>query len=191
LIAREWTSDAELQNTVEQLRKNFSGGKNKHKVGILRWIESIEKIQDSMSDMQYEVLRSFTTERVCVAFDVPRVILWYTDGVNYSNHEWQYRKFIQNTINVRENTIWWWISEALELEEGYEFEFRSTKFDITKENIEAMEIKARNWRITPNEARVELWYEAFDIPEADELLISKNYDKLVDVWLSDIPNIWS
>lgn len=185
LIAKDNASDQELENTVSQLRKNFSWWQNKHKIGILQGIERIEQIQDSLSDMQFLALRNFTTERVCVAFDVPKVILWYTDGVNYSNHEWQYKKFIQNTIVTREKNIQQWINEALETEDY--FKFYSIKFDIDREWVEILEIKIRSWLMTPNEARQELWYEPMDIPEADELLISKNYDKLQDIWLLSIP----
>lgn len=185
LIAKDNASDQELENTVSQLRKNFSWWQNKHKIGILQGIERIEQIQDSLSDMQFLALRNFTTERVCVAFDVPKIILWYTDGVNYSNHEWQYKKFIQNTIVTREKNIQQWINEALETEDY--FKFYSIKFDIDREWVEILEIKIRSWLMTPNEARQELWYEPMDIPEADELLISKNYDKLQDIWLLSIP----
>lgn len=186
LIAKEWASQTELETTVDSLRKNFAGWKNKHKIGIVQGIEKIEQIQDSMADMQFLALRTFTTERVCVAFDVPKIILWYTDGVNYSNHEWQYKKFIQNTITGRENNLSEWITEALELE-WIEFHFRPLKFDMDNETIQAMEIKIRNWLITPNEARVEMWYEMIDVQEANELLVSKNYDRLQDIWLSMIP----
>lgn len=185
LIAKDNASQEELENTVTALRKNFSWWQNKHKIGILQGIERIEQIQDSLSDMQFLALRNFTTERVCVAFDVPKVVLWYTDGVNFSNHEWQYRKFIQNTITSREKNIQSWINEALEQEQWY-FNFYSLKFDIDKEWIDILEVKVRNWLITPNEARQELWYEAVDVPEANQLLISKNYDRLEDIWLSMI-----
>ncbi len=185
MIAKDNASQDELENTVATLRKNFSWWQNKHKIGILQGIERIEQIQDSLSDMQFLALRNFTTERVCVAFDVPKVVLWYTDGVNFSNHEWQYRKFIQNTITSREKNIQSWINEALEQEQWY-FNFYSLKFDIDKEWVEILEVKVRNWFITLNEARKELWYEASDLPEANQLLISKNYDRLEDIWLSMI-----
>ena len=45
-----------------------------------------------MADMQYEVLRRFTTERVCAGYRVPKIISGYTDGVNYTNTETQYKK---------------------------------------------------------------------------------------------------
>lgn len=180
------TSDEEMVNTMKAMKQNFSWWKNKHKIGVLRGIEWIEKIQDSISDMSFEIMRGFNTNRICSAFGVPKVILWYTDGVNYTNADMQFRKFIQQTIQPREKKIEWWINDALMLEDWARFQIVDTTFDIDKEKIDIIEAKMRNWLITPNEARVELWYEQYEgIEEADQPLITKGYDKLVDVWLSD------
>jgi HK97 family phage portal protein len=75
LMAGANTSREELQNTLEQMKRNFAGGKNKHKVGILRGIDKIEKVQDNVSDMNFEIMRGFNTNRICAAFGVPKVIL--------------------------------------------------------------------------------------------------------------------
>ena len=54
------------------------------------------------------------------------------------------------------------------------------------------EIKLRNGLITINEARDEMGYAMYDgIEEADIPLIGKNFDKLTDVWLTNIPIQWS
>ena len=191
MILRAWdnTNKEELQNTLESMKKNFSGGSNKHKIGILKGIDWIEKIQDSMSDMQFQVMRGFNTQRVCSTLWVPKVILWYTDGVNYTNANMQYKKFIENTVNPREKRIEWWINEAIkDIAEWVEFLIHDTKYEIDKDKLDMLEVKIRNWLITPNEARQELGYEAYEwLEEADQPLVTKAYDRLRDVWLSDIP----
>ena len=189
LILKAWSnvSNDELQNTMQQMRKNFSGGKNKHKIGILKGIDWVEKLQDGMTDMNFEIMRWFNTNRTCAAFGVPKVILGYTDWVNYTNANIQYKKFIDNTITPREHKIEAWISEALWLDDSIEFNLVSAQYEVDREKVEIIEMKIRNWLLTPNEAREELGYNRVDQEEADELLVSKAYDKLVDVWLSNIP----
>lgn len=185
------TSNEELQNTVETMRKNFSGGSNKHKIGILRGIEWVENIQDSMSDMQFEVMRWFNTNRICATFGVPKVILGYTDGVNYTNADIQYGKFIENTIGPWEFRLQNWLRQALSEFTDVELNLYKTKYDITKAKIEIMILKLTNGLLSVNEAREELWYEQFDLEEANIPLIGKTLDRLEDVWLSDIPVEWS
>ena len=55
--------------------------------------------------MDYLNQRKFTTERVCATMGVPKIILNYTDNVNYSNAETQYKKFIENTIRPMEQFL--------------------------------------------------------------------------------------
>lgn len=186
-------SDTELDNTLAQLKKNFGGwGKNKHKIGILQGVDGIEKVQDSITDMNFAILRWFNTNRICVAFGVPKAFIGYTDGVNYTNADIQYKKFITNSITPWEKSINSWITQALqEVDATLTFELYSTGIDTDKSKLEMYEIKIRNGLITINEAREEMGYDQYDLPEANEPLIGKTFDKLTDVWLTNIPTIWS
>lgn len=122
---------------------------------MLRGISGIEKMQDSVADMQFEVMRGFNTNRVCSAFGVPKVMLGYTDGVNYTNADMQFKKFIEQTAAPFEKRVEKRINEALQTEDLV-FHIVDTTFEINKEKIDIIESKMRNGLITANEARAEL-----------------------------------
>ena len=191
LKVNENISDAEMDNVIEQMKANFKWWKNRHKIGILRGIDGIEKLQDSMADMQYTTLRSFTTERVCATYGIPKVILNYTEGVNYTNAEMQYKKFVSNTIFPRERKIETRFNKALEelfIQEklqDYTFTILKSQESIDIDKVSVYEKMIQCWILTVNQARAELWYDMYEgIEEADQPLITKNYDLLRDVWLS-------
>jgi len=188
IILDEQLSDSEQDLAVEQIRAQFGGTKNKHKLMALGWVKDIKKIQDSLSDMDFEIMRKFTTNRVCATFDVPKTLLSYTDGVNYSNSNDQYKIFIQDTIIPWEETIEWWINQALvNLWFKSTIQFDSDHIDDFAWQVDIKVKQIDRWLITINEARKELGYEVYVwIPEADQPLISKNIDLLSDVWLSSI-----
>ena len=195
VVLDEGMTQEEQNNAVKQLKTMFGGGwKNKHKLGAISWIKDIKKLQESMADMQYEVLRRFTTERVCAGYGVPKIILGYTDGVNYTNAETQYKKYIENTILPREVEIANWLNEII-AEEKISKAWNSIKIlsDHIDNYISAVDTVIKQmqyWLITVNEAREELGYEQFVwMEEADKPLISKSLDLLSDVWLSDITPI--
>lgn len=192
IVLEEWMSEEEQSNAIEQLKKNFSGGKNKHKIGAVSGIKDIKKVQDTLADMQYEALRKFSREKICAAYGVPKTILWYTEGVNYTSADTQYRRFIENTIITREEKIEEWINEVLaeyKEFEGIKIKFDSDHIDDFSGRVDIAIKQMQYGLITPNEAREELWYEPYDFPEADQPLISRNLELLSDVWLSDIPNM--
>lgn len=188
IILDEQLNDEEQDIAVEQIRSQFGGTKNKHKLMALGWVKDIKKIQDSLSDMDFEIMRKFTTNRVCATFDVPKTLLSYTDGVNYSNSNDQYKIFIQDTVIPWEETIEGRINQAL-TNLGFKstIEFDSNHIDDFAWQVDIKVKQIDRWLITINEARKELGYEVYNwIPEADQPLISKNIDLLSDVWLSDI-----
>ena len=138
--------------------------------------------------MDFEIMRKFTTNRICATFDVPKTLLSYTDGVNYSNSNDQYKIFIQDTVIPWEETIEWWINQALvNLWFKSTIQFDSNHIDDFGWQVDIKVKQIDRWLITINEARKELGYEVYVwIPEADQPLISKNIDLLSDVWLSSI-----
>lgn len=194
VVLDEGMTQDEQNNAVKQLKTMFGGWKNKHKLGAISWIKDIKKLQESMADMQYEVLRRFTTERVCAGYGVPKIILGYTDGVNYTNAETQYKKYIENTILPREVDIANWINGIIADEKiskaGNKIKILSDHIDNYISAVDTVIKQMQYWLITVNEAREELGYEQFVwIDEADKPLISKSLDLLSDVWLSDITPI--
>lgn len=68
-------------------------------------IKDIKQIGSSQEDMKFLEYRKFNSERVCAVMGVPKTILNYTEGVNYTNADNQYVKFIENTIRPLETKI--------------------------------------------------------------------------------------
>lgn len=192
LRVNENISDDEMDNVIESMKQNFKWWKNKHKIGILRGIDGIEKLQDSMADMQYTTLRQFTTERVCATYGIPKVILNYTEWVNYTNAEMQYKKFQTNTIIPRERKIERRMNQVLEwLTEWYEFKVMRSTDSITMDQIQVYKEMIHSGIIVIDEAREELWYDTFNTEFSTQPLITKNVTLLQDVWLSDLDMQWS
>lgn len=186
IVLQEWMWAEERENAIEMLKKNFSWGKNKHKIAAVSGIVDIKKVQDWIGDMQFELLRKFTIEKVCAAYGVPKIILGYTEGVNYTSADTQYQRFIENTILTREERITEWINEILGERTDTRIKFDGDHINDFDKRVDIAIKQIQYWLITINEAREELWYELFDVEEANKPLITKNLDLLSDVWLSDI-----
>jgi len=89
-------------------------------------------------------------------FGVPRIVLNYTEGVNYSNAEMQYTKFIENTIRPYEKTLEVIINSLIS-------EYTDLIFVINDNHIDDLEEKqastielVKNGVISRNEARIHL-----------------------------------
>lgn len=186
-VLEPWMTKEQIKSITAQLKQNFSWGQNKHKNWAIVWVKDIKQLQPSLKDMEFETLRKFNIEKVCAAYWVPKIILWYTDSVNYSNAEVQYQRFIENTIRPREKKIEELVTNIIrEINPNLRIEFVDDHIDDLDKRLTVIEKQISLWLMTPNEARKELWYETFSIPEADQPLISKNLDLLSDVWLSAI-----
>lgn len=191
IVLEEWMTDDQKKIVIDQMKADFSGWKNKHKMAVTNWVKDIKSIQQKLSEMEFEVLRKLTTQKICVAFSVPKTIMWYTDWVNYTNWDTQYVKFIENTIIPREEKIALWINDILWRFDEYKdvrFEFDSDHINDYDKRVEIAVKQVNNWLITVNEARQDLWREAYkDCVNADKPLMNKSYDLLDDAWLSDMP----
>lgn len=102
-ILEDGISEEDKAKVVEDIRSQLKGAENRNKSTILRGVKEIKTLQISQKDMEFNLLRRFTTEKICAAFGVPKAILNYTDGVNYANGEEQTKKFWEGTINPKQN----------------------------------------------------------------------------------------
>lgn len=189
IILEDWLdqNDEEIKQIIENMKKQFSWWKNKHKNSILSWIKDIKQLQQTMTDMQFTVLRWFTTERICAWLWVPKVILNYTDWVNYTNADMQYKKFIENTIKPRERRIQKIFTKIIqEINPNARLEILDDHINNIEEKTKVIIEQIKYWLITTNEWREELWYDVYDIEEANIPLISNNLNRLEDVWLNTI-----
>lgn len=185
--------DNELQEdeakvALEQLKKQFSGGENKHRISASTGIKDIKVLGSTMKDMEYAVLRAFTTERICSAMGVPKTILGYSDSVNYSTSDNQYRKFIENTIRPLTYQVEQFINELIE-ETGVTIEFLDNfAFDMD-EKVARFEKMIGMGTMTINEVREDLGFDTFKEPYADLPLIKQWFEPLSDVWLQNVTEI--
>ena len=104
-IMDEDLTDKEQKRAIEALRKQIKGADNRHKSIDIKGVKDIKQLSVSAKDMEFHVLRRFTTEKVCAAYGVPKSILNYTNDVNLATSEEQSKKFWQGTILPLEESL--------------------------------------------------------------------------------------
>ena len=176
IVLENSVSKDDLLEIKKALQDQFKGWKNHHKWWVMKWVKEVVKLQDKITDAEFLSMRKFTLENVCALFWVPKTILWYTDGVNYSNADKQFIEYIENTIKPTEQTIAMFLTSILE-----DLWFENIKFEFIDDHVDQKQVKskvvielANNGIITPNEAREELSMEQFEQPEANKLWIWTN-----------------
>lgn len=75
IILDENLKEDEIDNAIEQLKEQFAGGENKHKISANIGIKDVKQLSQSMRDMEFLALRRFTTDKVCAQMEVPRMLL--------------------------------------------------------------------------------------------------------------------
>jgi len=176
IVLENSVSSTDLIEIKKALQDQFKGGKNHHKGGVMKWVKEVVKLQDKITDAQFLEMRKFTLENVCALFWVPKTILWYTEGVNYSNADKQFIEYIENTIKPTEETISLFLTGIIQ-----DLGFENIVFDFIDDHIDQKQVKSKtvieltnNGVITPNEAREDLGLEQFELKEANELWIWTN-----------------
>jgi len=188
VILEDDMAEDEAKNVIAQMKKQFSGGKNGHKTAVVQWIKDIKQLQQTMNDMEFLALRKFNTERVTASFGVPKVILNYTDGVNYTNADVQYTKFIENTIRPWERRLEEIFNKLIqEINPNIEFHIIDKHISDAEDKINLIKSQIQSWLKTVNEWRLELWLDPFEwIEEADTPLMLNNMIRLEDTWLTPL-----
>lgn len=141
----------------ESIKKQFKGPKNRHKSAIMQGVKEIKTIRISQKDMEYIVGRKFATSKICAGFGVPPVMLGYTEGVNFTNHEGQQENFYEGTVIEYEEAFAEMVNEEiipwLGLEDRVGFRFKAATFE-SKQALWDRAIAARSAGIIPiDEAR--------------------------------------
>lgn len=179
-ILDEGMSDEQQDKVIDDIKRQLSGPENRNKSIAVKGVKEIKTLQISPKDMEFNLLRKFTTEKVCAAFGVPKAILNYTDGVNYSNGENQTQKFWEGTITPLQDLLAEFINnEVLPVlgVEGIKIEFNSKTFDDQQWNEASSRADVEHGIITINEAREKRGASVFD---------PKTYGEFVDK-----PLIWN
>ena len=182
---KEWISEEEIKIVMEQLKANFSWWWNKHKIGAMTWIDWIERLQQSFKDMEFLLLREFTTERICTSLWVPKIRLNKVD-VKYSNYKEIYQSYIEGTIRPEEqdfaNVINNIFKEIFKWELTFEYHDKHIIDEDAKLNRYILEVN--NWLKTINEIRQEMWVDIYEVEEADQPIIPLWKTLLEDVGIS-------
>lgn len=176
IVLKDWITLEEWKKIAKMLKEQFRWGKNHHRAAVMAWLEDIIKVQDKIDDGQFLDMRKFTRDNVCALFWVPKTVLWYTEGVNYTNAERQFSEYIEDTIRPTEELFSEFITQILE-----DIWFEDIFFVFIDNHLDRKAIKAKttielvnNWLLTINEWRAELWEEPVSVKEADELWIWTN-----------------
>jgi len=178
----------EINIALAQLKKQFSWWENRHRVSASTGIKDIKVIWNSIKDMEFVALRQFTTERICSAMWVPKTILWYSNNVNYSTSDNQYRKFIENTIKPLELQFES-IINTLIIDSGFIFEFKINEDYWIEEKINKFERLLNIGAMTINEIRAELWFDLYNSDIADQPIIKSWYTLIDDIWIDTTTSI--
>ncbi len=118
---------------------------------------------------------------------VPKTILWYSDWVNYSTSDNQYRKYIENTIRPLQNQLQFIFNVLIySINPNIKLEFLDlNQFDYSQKIVD-MEKLIWIWAITINEVREEIGLEKFDNEEADKNIIKQWFELLEDIWVNEV-----
>jgi HK97 family phage portal protein len=162
-----WTATSEEQKSLgETFKKLFTGSKNEASYYLGNAVDKVEMIDMSVKNEGIVSDRMNTTEKVCVAYRVPREILSYTQKWgSEAKIQGQDRIFMRMTMNTWDKSLQdcinkafdYFISELPKEYLGLTIEIWSDKSVSTEEqnNIRA---NFEKWIITLDEARELLWF---------------------------------
>ena len=189
IVLDDDVSEEEARIIVEQMKLQFAWWKNNNKWAVLKWVKNIITTwTTNYRDMEFLNLRKFTTEKICTAFGVPKLMLWLSEWVNYSNAEMMYKEFIQNTIVPLETRLARMFNVIIdEVLPWRKFEFIDSHLDEQGQKMDIYIKAIENWLMTIDEAREEMWYTPFDTEESKKPLIKKTLVFLEDSGAVDMP----
>jgi HK97 family phage portal protein len=183
-------SPEEINIALAQLKKQFSGWENKHRISASSGIKDVKVLGNSIKDMEFVALRWFTTERICASMWVPKTILWYSDNVNYSTSDNHYRKYIKNTIYPLSYSVEYIFNKLISIiDPNIKFEFIPDEDYDFLGKISTYEKLISIWLMTVNEARIELWRDPYIDDIANQPIIKSWYTLIQDIWISNIQEV--
>lgn len=104
-VLDENLTEDQAKEVAQWIKSQFKGADKRHKATTLRGVKEIKQIRLTNAEMEFLEGRHFTTEKICAAYGVPKVMLGYTDNVNYTNHEGQRKEFHDGTVSDYED-LW-------------------------------------------------------------------------------------
>lgn len=162
--------DIEAQDDViKQIQDTLKGAENHHKALAIKGVKDVKILTVNPRDMEYNILRRFTTEKVCSVLGVPKTVINYTDGVNYSTSDSQSKKFWEGTIGPWSSVIATSLNDDLAPRFGVKsskIRFNDRRFDSEESVREDLKLGV----ITINEARQKRGMEFYDPADMGEFV---------------------
>lgn len=186
-ILKEGLTVDQQKDIFKNIKETLQGGHNKHKNIVSGAITDVKPIRQEHQDMGFKEQRTYTRERICAAFGVPRSILGYVEDVNHSNGESLYEKFIENTIRPWEQLIEEIFTNLL-TQFSTDNAAKNLKFAVNDEHIDDLiercklaqdNVDKGLWSI--NEAREYIGYEKSENEFAEEITIGNNRQLLDNI----------
>lgn len=187
-VLEQGLSTDEQKAIFENLRMQLEWSYNKHK-NIISWnIVDIKQIQNTHKDMDFLEQRKYTTEKICACMWVPRSILNYTDWINYTNADTQYKKFVDNTIKPNIDMVSYILTSLInqDFKKDIIVYISNNLIDDLKDKTEIANKNVSNWIWTRNEAREYLWMTKSDIEVLNEFTIWQNNILIDDLLIRDV-----
>lgn len=164
-ILEEGLSQDEQKRAIQMLTEQLKGSENRHKSIAISGVKEIKQVSVSQKDMEFHVLRKFTTEKVCATYGVPKSILNYTDDVNYSNGQEQTQKFWGGTIQPLQETLQEFFNNVVLPRCGIQkikLVFNERTFDNREYNEQSNRLDLQLGVYTINEVREMRGFDPFD-----------------------------
>lgn len=192
LLLEKWVTPAQSKTLLKQLSWQFAGWKNKWKIWMLPWVKEIIQLEDKFQDMQFTIMRKFTTEKVLSAIGVPTIRVNKVWDIKYSNSEQAYKQYIDATIRPEEQDLLKCVNDILD--ERFLWEIKVNYVDNhiidEKSKYELQKIQIESWTLTVNEARKDNWKEEYDEEKANKPLISNSLIELDKIsWTNSNENL--
>jgi len=92
-------SSDEGRAVIQQIKDDFKGAENAHKTGVITGVKDIKSMETmSQKDMEYHVLRNFTSAKIASAYGMSLFILGHGSDAHYNNAPFLTSNFIENTV---------------------------------------------------------------------------------------------
>lgn len=106
VVLKEGVTQDTADKLKEQMQLKYGGAKNSGRSGVMSTaIDKVIELGTGKTEGRFLDMRKVSTEKVCAAMKVPKAMLNYTDGVNYSSSEVQYATFIEQTVRPFESAF--------------------------------------------------------------------------------------
>lgn len=181
---KEWTSDEEIKMYIDAMVENYSWWNNQHKIGWMKGIEWFERLQKEFKDMEFIVLRNFSTEKVATSLWVP-VSRLNKINTTYNNMSEAYNQYIESIIIPENNDLRDHLNEIYNMiyEWTVNIEYVDDYIDNKEYILKNWILQIQNWITTPWQVAEELWYDIVDEELQNKLYITSSLIWMEDAWI--------